>query len=148
MTTDRKIKLALGLGLHIGVSLLSMGALAHETQRKTELFNPGVGVADAETVQPAAADGGRPVLYEGLGNRTLPVTTGTAEAQAYFDQGMMLTWAFNHAEALRAFREAQRLDPSCAMCFWGEALALGSNINDPMHDEAIQPAYAAISRAL
>ena len=148
MTTDRKFKLAWGLGLHLGASLLSMGALAHETQRKTELFNPGVGVADAETVQPATANGGRPVLYEGLGNRTVPVTTASAEAQAYFDQGLTLSWAFNHAEALRAFREAQRLDPNCAMCFWGEAFAHGSNINDPMHDEAIAPAYAALGKAL
>jgi hypothetical protein len=51
---------ALGLGLYLGVSLLSMGALAHETQRKTELFNPGVAVADGETLQPAAADGDGP----------------------------------------------------------------------------------------
>ena len=53
-------------------------------------------------------------------------------AQRYFDQGLRLTYAFNHAEALRAFREAQRLDPDCAMCYWGEAFVLGPNINAPM----------------
>ena len=147
MTTTNRLRPALALGLYLGVSLLSLGAMAHDTQRKTELFNPGVAAADKEDVPPAAA-GGRPVLYEGLGDRTFPVTTESAEAQAYFDQGLMLSWAFNHAEALRAFREAQRLDPGCAMCFWGEALALGSNINDPMHDEAIAPAWAALTKAL
>ncbi len=60
---------------------------------------------------------------------TMPVTTGSSEAQAYFDQGLRLTWAFNHTEARCSFQEAQRLDPNCAMCFWGEAFALGSNIN-------------------
>jgi tetratricopeptide (TPR) repeat protein len=147
MTTTSRLRPALALGLYLGVSLLSLGATAHDAHRKTELFNPGVAAADKEDVPPAAV-GGRPVLYEGLGDRTFPVTTGSTEAQDYFDQGLMLSWAFNHAEALRAFREAQRLDPGCAMCFWGEALALGSNINDPMHDEAIAPAWAALTKAL
>jgi tetratricopeptide (TPR) repeat protein len=58
-----------------------------------------------------------------------------------------LTYAFNHGEAQRAFRKSQKLDPQCAMCFWGEALVLGPNINLPMPDDASGPAFAAIEKA-
>ena len=60
-------------------------------------------------------------------------------AQRYFDQGLRLTYAFNHPEALRAFKEAQRRDPDCAMCYWGEAFVLGPNINAPMDGSAENP---------
>ncbi|MGE0829787.1 MAG: hypothetical protein AB7O04_10605 [Hyphomonadaceae bacterium] len=73
-----------------------------------------------------------PPLMRGLGNAHLQITTSNAQAQAYFDQGLRMTHNFNHAEAIRAFREAQRIDPECAMCYWGEAFALGPNINAPM----------------
>ena len=59
-------------------------------------------------------------------------------ARPYFEQGMGLTDGFNHMEAVRAFRAAQALDPDCAMCFWGEAYALGPNINKVM-DPADNP---------
>ena len=65
-----------------------------------------------------------------------------------FNQGMRLAFAFNHAEAQRAFQAAQRLDPDCAMCFWGEALVLGPNINVPMIPEANAPALAALAKAV
>jgi len=86
-------------------------------------------------------------LYDNLGNLTYPVTTSNLLAQRYFDQGLRLTYAFNHAEALRAFREAQRQDPNCAMCYWGEAFVLGPNINAPMDETAGNPAVAAITKA-
>jgi len=88
-----------------------------------------------------------PPLWEGLGSVTYQITTSNAAAQSYFDQGLRLTYAFNHAEAQRAFRKAQKLDPDCAMCFWGEALVLGPNINLPMQDEAVAPAFAAAQKA-
>lgn len=69
-------------------------------------------------------------------------------AQAYFDQGLRLYYAFNHAESVRAFREAQRRDSSCLMCVWGEAAALGPNINAPMDPIAEQQAIAAAKRGL
>jgi tetratricopeptide (TPR) repeat protein len=78
---------------------------------------------------------------------TMMVTTASKEAQAYFNQGWILTWGFNHAEALRSFREAQRLDPNFAMAYWGEAFVRGPNINDIMHDDAVRPAYEAIQQA-
>lgn len=75
-----------------------------------------------------------PVL-EGLGNLHHPITTQSDKAQLYFDQGLRLVYAFNHAEALRSFKEAARLDPGCPMAYWGQALALGPNINVAMSQE-------------
>jgi tetratricopeptide (TPR) repeat protein len=94
-------------------------------------------------------------LFENLGEYTLPVSISTSRAQAFFDQGMRLTFAFNHAEAHRSFMEAARLDPESAMAYWGQAYALGPNINDPLplQDrreaawEALQKANARLSGA-
>jgi tetratricopeptide (TPR) repeat protein len=88
-----------------------------------------------------------PPLWEGLGPVNYKITTANPQAQAYFDQGLRLTYAFNHGEAQRAFRKAQKLDPACAMCFWGEALVLGPNINLPMQDDAVAPAFATAQKA-
>ena len=77
-----------------------------------------------------------PPLLNHLGSVTFPVTTKSAEAQGYVDQAMRLAANFNHAEARRALRKAQRLDPTCAMCFAAEALILGPNINVPMDPSA------------
>lgn len=76
-------------------------------------------------------------LFKGLGDYNRPITTKDPAAQRYFNQGMVMAFGFNHAEAIRAFRAAQRLDPSCAMCFWGEALATGPNINVTSKGKAI-----------
>jgi tetratricopeptide (TPR) repeat protein len=88
-----------------------------------------------------------PPLLDDLGDRSFDVTTASDEARRYFDQGLALTYAFNHPEALRAFRYARRLDPDCAMCSWGEAYVLGPNINAPMDPEAPAPAARAVARA-
>src|SRR6516165_8446797 len=74
-------------------------------------------------------------LFEGLGNFHRTITTSSKEAQAYFDQGMRLLWAFNHDESSRSFARAAQLDPTCAMCFWGVALTVGPNYNLPMTAE-------------
>lgn len=87
-------------------------------------------------------------LISGLGEDSLRITTDDPMAQAYFDQGLRLILNFNHAAAVRSFRAAQQADPACAMCYWGEALALGPNINAPMAAEAVAPAYAAAQAAL
>jgi tetratricopeptide (TPR) repeat protein len=71
-------------------------------------------------------------LYDGLGKVHFAITTSNPLAQRYFDQGLGFAYGFNHAGAIASFREAQRLDPECAMCFWGEAFAHGPNINAPM----------------
>ena len=72
-----------------------------------------------------------PPLLDGVASSALAVTANDA-ARPYFEQGLGLLDGFNHFEAVRAFRAAQVLDPDCALCFWGEAYALGPNINDPM----------------
>jgi tetratricopeptide (TPR) repeat protein len=95
---------------------------------------------------PAFADT-EPPLWAGLGYVTHKITTANELVQVYFDQGLRLAYAFNHGEAQRAFRKAQKLDPDCAMCFWGEALVLGPNINLPMQEDAVAPAYAAAQKA-
>ncbi|OYD84832.1 tetratricopeptide repeat protein [Azospirillum brasilense] len=86
-------------------------------------------------------------LLDGLGTLSWPVTTTSPQAQAFFDQGLRLSYAFNHGEARRAFRKAQGLDPGCALCFWGEALVLGPNINWPMEPASNEPALAALRQA-
>jgi len=87
---------------------------------------------DAELVKRAGAP-----LFSGMGEYHRVIDTKDPGAQRYFDQGMMLAFGFNHAEAIRSFRAAQKLDPSCAMCFWGEALATGPNINVTAKGKAI-----------
>ncbi|TIL84263.1 MAG: hypothetical protein E5Y73_34175 [Mesorhizobium sp.] len=89
----------------------------------------------------------QPPLWDNLGSLSYPISTKSADAQKYFDQGLRLAVNFNHAEARRAFRKAQNLDPDCAMCFLGEALILGPNINVPMDPAANVPAIAAIRKA-
>nr|WP_298925799.1 hypothetical protein [uncultured Allomuricauda sp.] len=71
-------------------------------------------------------------LFENLGDLSFTITTKNERAQIFFNQGLKLTYAFNHAEAHRSFMEASRLDPTSAMTFWGQAYALGPNINDPV----------------
>ena len=71
-------------------------------------------------------------LLEGMGDLHWAITTQSELAQRYFDQALTLAYGFNHLEAERSFREAARLDDDCAMCFWGAALVLGPNINDPV----------------
>jgi len=87
-------------------------------------------------------------LQEDLGQLSHPITTTSPWAQRYFDQGLRLTFAFNHAEAIAAYEQAVKFDPACAMCEWGIALALGPNINMPMEPEAEKKAYDAIQKAL
>ena len=111
--------------------------VAVATKTETAPFQP----------QPMQAAAGDVPLYRNLGALAFNAGTRVAQAQAYFNQGVRLAFAFNHAEAQRAFQAAQRLDPECAMCFWGEALVLGPNINAPMVPEANPPALAALARA-
>lgn len=86
-------------------------------------------------------------LYAGMGMHRYPVSTRIPEAQRYFDQGLVLAYGFNHREAAQSFRAASRLDPECAMCYWGEALVLGPNINAPMAPADAPVAYRALQQA-
>jgi len=90
----------------------------------------------------------RPPIYDNLGRFSWPAVGPAAQdAKAYFDQGYRLGWGFNHAEAARAFRAAQKLDPACAMCLWGEAWVLGPNINYPMSADANARALVVLEKA-
>jgi tetratricopeptide (TPR) repeat protein len=86
-------------------------------------------------------------LFDNLGFHHYPISSSIPLVQEYFDQGLRLYYAFNHAEAIRAFEEASRRDPGCAICFWGAAMAHGPNINMPMGEEAAAAAREALARA-
>ncbi len=124
----------------IGVAMafaLPTGAFAHSDSNSHAKSDAGVMQSKAAVP-----------LYSNLGDHHYPITTRVAQAQRYFDQGLRLYYAFNHQEALRAFEEAARLDPMCAMCHWGIALTLGPNINAPMEADAARAAHAAVRKAV
>ncbi|MDH3746030.1 MAG: hypothetical protein OES47_13090 [Acidobacteriota bacterium] len=108
-----------------------------------QVHDPRALAADPATAAEAIAP-----LLEGLGDHHIPVTTSEPRSQQFFDQGIRLTYGFNHSEALRAFKEAARLDPNNAMAYWGWALVLGPNLNLPMLPEVAPEAYRAIQRAV
>lgn len=130
-------------GILLATSLLTSAAFAHDSEdhHRTEFL--GIGKGASGFVVPE----GMPVLVPGLGTYGMRVDTTEPLAQAWFDQGLGHLWGFNHAEAVRSFRMAQELDPACAMCLWGEAYALGPNLNDIMHPEAEARAHEAATRA-
>jgi len=104
--------------------------------------------ARALAADPDKAEGPIAPKLEGLGDYHFPVTTQSLDSQQFFDQGLRLTYAFNHSEALRAFKEAVRLDQNNAMAYWGWALVLGPNLNLPMVPEVVPQAYRAIQQAV
>jgi tetratricopeptide (TPR) repeat protein len=108
--------------------------------------SPHVGHGKDAPSRPARAHG--VPLLPNLGTLHRTITTTDVQAQRYFNQGLRLYYAFNHAEALRAFREAQRIDPDCLMCVWGAAMALGPNINAPMDSASEAMAIGAAKRGL
>ncbi|MDH3244465.1 MAG: hypothetical protein OEM26_07610 [Saprospiraceae bacterium] len=118
-------------------------------------FNPNVGIpmcgiGGGLFQFDLIGDGSVPIApkLEGLGDLHFKVSTDSKEAQEFFDQGYRLLYAFNHAEAQRSFQEAVRLDPNLAMAYWGQAYAVGPNINDPLPDmERQKEALKAITKA-
>ena len=87
-------------------------------------------------------------LFEGLGDHQHAITAATPQTQAYFDQGLRLTYGFNHGEAIRSYEYALELDPGCAMCWWGIAFAAGPNINAAMDSVGSALAWDAIQYAV
>ena len=110
-----------------------------------------VGDADSQdrgaVDMPDSFDQSMPLFSVGLGPLSRTVTTDVGEAQAFFDQGLQLMYAFTPEDAARSFREAQIRDPNCAMCFWGEAWAWGPYMNGRMDSDDLPRAQAAIRRA-
>jgi tetratricopeptide (TPR) repeat protein len=106
------------------------------------------GPTNAVLNTPPGFDGTLVPLFAGLTeNFTYPITTKSKVAQKYFDQGLILAYGFNHAEAARSFKEAVRQDPDCASCYWGLAYVLGPNYNSKMKNEVLPEAQEALSNA-
>ncbi len=105
------------------------------------------GTAAQEVEYPAGFDEGATYYREALGPLTRPITTSSPEAQKFFDQGVQMMYAFTPLRAARSFRQAQREDPNCAMCFWGEAWAWGPYLNGGMGPDDAPRAYENIMRA-
>ena len=138
--------------LMTSVSVATLLAACAPSSVTPEPATESVTIGPEVETQPLAERAGAP-LFDGMGSFTRTITTSDPDAQRYFDQGMVLAFGFNHAEANRSFRAAQTLDPSCAMCFWGEALATGPNINVTADGKAVMSeadqvsAYAALEKA-
>jgi hypothetical protein len=139
-TTFRRY-LHLGSSLAAGLAAVALAAgQAPAQEPATHHHQPGMPTT--------STDGAGVPLYDNLGTLGHKVTTASAKAQKYFDQGLRLTYAFNHDEAIASYTAATREDSTCAMCWWGIAYAMGPNINAPMDTAVSRPAYAAIQRAL
>jgi len=144
MTPSLRTLLLAGIALGLGAG----AAAAHNghppAARPSEI---GVYARDLPPSAAAPTADTLPDLRDDLGRLSWNIGAANPRAQAFFDQGYRLAWAFNHGEALRAFRAAQAADPGCAMCFWGEAWVLGPNINLPMDAAANTLAMRALDRA-
>jgi len=135
----------------LGVASISLqqSTLAQDSKAPSHVHYKQTGQQDKPSPTGALAP-----RLQNLGKHTFPVTTKGKDAQLFMNQGLNLSYAFNHAEAGRAFREAARLDPDLAMAYWGQALVLGPNINaamDPNNEatarELVQKAVALKSKA-
>jgi tetratricopeptide (TPR) repeat protein len=134
-------------GVALGVSLIGPAAVADATVERAALDR----IERPQVCGPAvSANEGTPVanmvMVEGFGTGGFPIDTANPEAQAWFDHGVRLRWAFEHKESVRAFRKARLLDPTCGMCAWGEAWALGPNLNGGGNDDEGQAAALKAAR--
>ncbi|MEM7221309.1 MAG: hypothetical protein AAF515_23325 [Pseudomonadota bacterium] len=131
----RRIRTTTALGLAALLSALCLGGCT-----ETPITRAPEAAGDA-------LEGWRQPLFQGLGGITLPITTSSTKARDYFNQGLQLAFAFNHAAADFAFTEATAYDPDCAMCYWGSALVLGPNVNAPMDPGNAPRAFVLATRA-
>ncbi len=137
MNADHLIRIRVGcalLALSIASPVLAQHANKHNDRALAE--------------DPRLAPGQIAPRLDGLGPIHMEISTDDEAVQAFFDQGMALTYGFNHQEALRAFKEAARLDPECAMAYWGWALVLSPNLNLPMQADVVPQAWEAITNAV
>ena len=108
----------------------------------------GGGAPGAARELPEVFDEPMPLFETALGDHHHPISSKNEKAQAYFDQGFRLMYAFGKQDAVRSFREAWKHDPDCAICYWGEAWAWGSYLNGPMRPFEAPHAYAALQEAV
>jgi tetratricopeptide (TPR) repeat protein len=128
-----ELRLITGLALVTGTSTAELMAQEHQ-------HPPGMPRTETSS--------GTTPLYDNLGTLHHTITTQSDVAQRYFDQGLRLTYAFNHDEAIKSFKEGLKQDSTCAMCYWGIAYALGPNINLPMDTSLVRPAWEAAHNAV
>lgn len=138
--------MGLRVALFAAAASLWAGGTAAQPHDMSKMTGMSMGLPPMPAIYAGQADKPGAPVFKDLGAHRMKVTA-TPEAQAFFDQGINLVFGFNHAEAIRSFREAARLDPNCAMCWWGVAFALGSNINLAMPEDAIPAAWAALKKA-
>jgi tetratricopeptide (TPR) repeat protein len=133
--------------LSVSAAMCARGGIvaAQGTSSPGHLHYVAPPVAQALQTSPTGAIAPR---LQNLGAHTFPVSTRNRDAQAFMNQGLNLAYAFNHAEARRAFREAARLDPELAMAYWGQALVLGPNINSLMEPNEEPQAYELAQKAI
>jgi len=130
----------------LAVALVWTSAALAQPHDMSKMGPMSMGLPPMPSIYGGQADKPGAPVFTGLGAHHMPITA-SPEAQKFFDQGIKLTFGFNHAEAIRSFRQAARIDGNCAMCWWGVAFALGSNINMPMPDDAVIPAWLALQNA-
>ena len=132
----RNLRIVTGTGLGIALVALTLGNCNRQSSGTNQLSD-------------RTHDGRISPLLSNLGNYHREVTTSSADADKFFNQGLILLYGFNHAESLRSFREAARVDPQCGMAYWGQALALSPNINDSaIGPDREQQGFEAIQAAL
>ena len=128
------------------VAMLWSGAATAQPHDMSKMTPMSMGLPPMPAIYGGQADKPGAPVFTGLGDHHMAITA-SPEAQKFFDQGVKLTFGFNHAEAIRSFRQAARIDLNCAMCWWGGAFSLGPNINMPMQDDAVIPAWLALQNA-
>jgi len=107
---------------------------------------PARGDAAKDTTS-AVVEGQLAPRLQTLGTHSHAISTSSPRAQLFFNQGLILSYGFNHREAMRSFREVVRLDPTAAMGYWGQALVLGPNINAPMDPAVEREAFERVQQA-
>src|SRR5262249_1513656 len=133
-------------GLVLSMVLVSCGGSEASAPRPVAAPQKAAPPAMKPAPSPVAALAEGAHRFDALGGYHLKVTAAS-DAQAWFDQGLRLTYGFNHDEATRSFAKGAEVDPSCAMCFWGAALTMGPNYNVPMLPDRAAAAWGALQRA-
>lgn len=141
--------LALGYLLLICLIAACRPAQKDDSTQQPEAFKPSIIICGVQPTDKTwySTDQKTP-FFEGLGNLHYPITTPDKTVQRYFDQGLMLAYGFNHAEAARSFFQATRIDSTCAMAHWGFSYVLGPNYNAGMEPDNYQRAYQAVQKAI
>lgn len=141
MMSGSVMRLGIVLSAVIGV-LLALGASASAQAPQHQHYER------SDAAQQPGPGGVLAPRLQNLGTHTFKVTTKSARAQLFVNQGLNLVYGFNHSEAGRAFAEAARLDPACAMAYWGQALVLGPNINAAMAPDDEPKALGLVQKAV